>query len=386
MIFIEEFPDYCETLTDAPRIYKEESAFDILSSIIGRRIYLQWGEDRIYPNIYKIYIGKSTAYRKSTMQKIQKRFVENIIGFDSLLANRFSYEGLIAYIEKQSHVISYFDEFANLYEILMKNYTLSPEAFLTEVFECPDLKREGALVSKNIILKDVFINIIGATTESWFLKNMNEQSIRGGFLPRFLFVWAKNKESTMPIPSEPDKSQRGLLLGRLKGIMELVGDGGSVPMVISREAKNVYVRFHDLLDRNYLNTDSLYSPFYSRALTYVLKYSMLIAIDNESSFTISESSMEKAVIKIDRLLKGFQEFTNEEVTFNKYQATRKRVKGFIDGRGEVNKKELLQGLKMPTKDLQVVLQTLLEEETLHVRVVKSGNNKRTNLYSINGKQ
>jgi hypothetical protein len=384
--FIEEFPDYCETLTDAPRIYKEESAFDVLSSIIGRRIYLQWGEDRIYPNIYKIYIGKSTAYRKSTMQKIQKRFVENIIGFDSLLANRFSYEGLISFIEKQSHVISYFDEFANLYEILLKNYTLSPEAFLTEVFECPDMKREGALVSKNIVLENVFINIIGATTESWLLKNMNESSVRGGFLPRFLFVWAKEKESTMPIPSTPDKKQQGLLLGRLKGIMELVGDGEPVPMIMSNEAKNVYVRFHDLLDRNYLNTDSLYSPFYSRALTYVLKYAMLIAIDYENSFTISESAMEKAIIKIDHLLKGFQEFVNEEVTFNKYQATRKRVKDFITARGEVMKKELLQGLKMPTKELQIVLQTLLDEETLHVREIKSGNNKRTNLYSINGKQ
>ncbi|MBC8548433.1 MAG: DUF3987 domain-containing protein [Candidatus Brocadiales bacterium] len=385
MIFIEEFPDYCETLTDAPRIYKEESAFDVLSSIIGRRIYLQWGEDKIFPNIYKIYIGKSTAYRKSTMLKIQKRFVENIIGFDSLLANRFSYEGLVGFIEKQSHVISYFDEFANLYEILMKNYTLSPEAFLTEIFDCPDLKREGALVSKNIILKNVFINIIGATTESWLLKNMNETSIRGGFLPRFLFVWAKKKDCTMPIPSAPDKKQRSLLLGCLKGVMELVGDGEPVPMVMSRDAKNVYVRFHDLIDRKYLNTDSLYSPFYSRALTYVLKYAMLIAIDYESSFTVSETSMEMAVIKIDRLLKGFQEFTNEEVTFNKYQATRKRVKDFISDRDEVNKTELLRGLKMPTRDLQVVLQTLLDEETLHVREVKSGNNKRTNLYSINGK-
>ena len=386
MIFIEEFPDYCETLTDAPRIYKEESAFDILSSIIGRRIYLQWGEDHIYPNIYKIYIGKSTAYRKSTMQKIQKRFVENVIGFDSLLANRFSYEGLISFIEKQKHVISYFDEFANLYEILLKNYTLSPEAFLTEIFECPDMKREGALVSKNIVLKDVFINIIGATTESWLLKNMNESSVRGGFLPRFLFVWAKEKESTMPIPSAPDKRQRGLLLGRLNGIMELVGNGEPVPMVMSNEAKNVYVRFHDLLDRNYLNTDSLYSPFYSRALTYVLKYAMLIAIDYENSFTITESSMEMAVIKIDRLLKGFKEFTNEEVTFNKYQATRKRVKDFINAKGEVMTKDMLQGLKMPAKELQGVIQTLLDEETIHARPIKSGNNKMTNLYSINGKQ
>jgi len=385
MIFIEDFPDYCETLTDAPRIYKEESAFDILSSIIGRRIYLQWGEDRIFPNIYKIYIGKSTAYRKSTMQKIQKRFVENIIGFDSLLANRFSYEGLISFIENQSHVISYFDEFANLYEVLKKSYTLSPEAFLTEVFECPDMKSEGALVSKNIILKNVFINIIGATTESWLLKNMNESSVRGGFLPRFLFVWAKEKENTMPIPSEPDKSQRGLLLGHLKGIMELVGDGDPVPMVMSSEAKNVYVRFHDLLERKYLNTDSLYSPFYSRALTYVLKYAMLISIDCENSFTISESSMEMAVIKIDRLLKGFQEFTNEEITFNKYQATRKRVIKFIADRGEVGKSNLLQGLKMPTKDLQTVLNTLVEEETIHVRRLKSANHKMADLYSMNGK-
>ncbi len=386
MIFIEAFPDYCETLTDAPRIYKEESAIDILSSIIGRRVYLQWGEDHIYPNIYKIYIGKSTAYRKSTILKIQKRFVENVIGFNSLLANRFSYEGLISFIEKQSHVLSYFDEFANLYEVLMKNYTLSPEAFLTEIFECPDMKREGALVSKEIILNNVYINIIGATTESWLLKNMNETSIRGGFLPRFLFVWAKKKECTMPIPSSPDKAQRGLLLGRLKEILETVGDGEPMPMVMSSEAKNMYVRFYELIERKYLDTDSLYSPFYSRALTYVLKYAMLISIDYEETFTISESSMEKAVLRIDRLLNGFREFVNEEVTFNRYQATRKRVKDFITARGEVKTKELLQGLKMPTKDLQVVLNTLLEEETLHVRQEKSGNNKVANLYSINGKQ
>ena len=386
MIFIEAFPDYCETLTDAPRIYKEESAIDILSSIIGRRVYLQWGEDHIYPNIYKIYIGKSTAYRKSTILKIQKRFVENVIGFNSLLANRFSYEGLISFIEKQSQVLSYFDEFANLSEVLMKNYTLSPEAFLTEIFECPDMKREGALVSKEIILNNVYINIIGATTESWLLKNMNETSIRGGFLPRFLFVWAKKKECTMPIPSSPDKAQRGLLLGRLKEILETVGDGEPMPMVMSSEAKNMYVRFYELIERKYLDTDSLYSPFYSRALTYVLKYAMLISIDYEETFTISESSMEKAVLRIDRLLNGFREFVNEEVTFNRYQATRKRVKDFITARGEVKTKELLQGLKMPTKDLQVVLNTLLEEETLHVRQEKSGNNKVANLYSINGKQ
>ena len=159
-----------------------------------------------------------------------------------------------------------------------------------------------------------------------------------------------------------------------------------MPMVMSREAKNVYVRFHELIESNYLKTDSLYSPFYSRALTYVLKYAMLIAIDYENTFEISEESMEKAVIRIDILLKGFREFVNEEVTFNKYQATRKRIIEFITTRGEVKRKELLQGLKMSSKDLQTVLTTLLDEETIHVRQQKSRNNKDANLYSINGNQ
>ena len=175
-------------------------------------------------------------------------------------------------------------------------------------------------------------------------------------------------------------------MGRLNDIMELVGNGEPVPMVMSNEAKNVYVRFHDLIDRKYLNTDSLYSPFYSRALTYVLKYAMLIAIDYENSFEITEASMEKAVIRIDRLLKGFQEFVTEEVTFNKYQATRKRVKDFITARGEVMTKDMLQGLRMPTKELQVVIQALLDEETIYAQPIKSGNNKTINLYSIKGKQ
>ncbi len=96
--------------------------------------------------------------------------------------------------------------------------------------------------------------------------------------------------------------------------------------------------------------------------------------------------MEKAVIRINRMLKGFRQFVNEEVTFNKYQATRKRVIDFITTRGEVKTKELLQGLKMTSKDLQTVLTTLLDEETIHVRRLKSGNNKVAHLYSINGKQ
>ncbi len=112
---------------------------------------------------------------------------------------------------------------------------------------------------------------------------------------------------------------------------------------------------------------------------------MLIAIDYENSFTISELAMEKAVIKIDRLLNGFREFVNEEVTFSKYQATRKRVLEYIKNKGEVKRKDLLQGLKMTSKDLQTVLTTLIEEETIHMRPMKSGNNKTAHLYSVNGK-
>jgi hypothetical protein len=41
---------------------------------------------------------------------------------------------------------------------------------------------------------------------------------------------------------------------------------------------------------------------------------------------------------------------------------------------------------MSSKDLGAVLTTLVEEETIHLRKVKSANHKMTEFYSINGKQ
>ncbi|MGR3220853.1 MAG: hypothetical protein ACUZ8H_13705 [Candidatus Anammoxibacter sp.] len=227
MIFLEEFPDYCETITDAPRIYKEEVGFDILSCIVRRQAFIQWGESRIYPNIYKIYIRQSTFFRKSTIQKIGKRFIEDVLGHDFTLGNRFSYEGFVKFLCNNSTAFLHYDEFANLYELIKNSYTLSPEALLTELYDCPDFKREANLAGKNdedgaIDLRDIFLNIFGATTEAWLLKNLNESSIRGGFISRFLFVRAKEKTSSMPIPSEPDKTQRDLLLDRLRNIQDIV--------------------------------------------------------------------------------------------------------------------------------------------------------------------
>jgi len=84
------------------------------------------------------------------------------------------------------------------------------------------------------------------------------------------------------------------------------------------------------------------------------------------------------------LLSGFRDFTNEEVTFNKYQSNRKRVKDFIKNRDEVCKSKLLQGLKMSSNDLQTILVTLIDEDTIRMRKVKSANHKMTEFYSING--
>ncbi|MGR3220852.1 MAG: hypothetical protein ACUZ8H_13700 [Candidatus Anammoxibacter sp.] len=116
-------------------------------------------------------------------------------------------------------------------------------------------------------------------------------------------------------------------------------------MVLSNEAKNVYVRYHEQIEKNCLNSDSLYSPFYNRGLTYVLKYSMLISLDYEERLVISDTSMEMAVERIDRLLEGFKEFVADEITFNKYQSERKRVVDFMQGKGGLMRKDLLQGLK-----------------------------------------
>lgn len=52
--------------SDAPREYHVAAGLAVIAATVENRVYLPFGGDRIYPNVWALLLGPSSFFRKST--------------------------------------------------------------------------------------------------------------------------------------------------------------------------------------------------------------------------------------------------------------------------------------------------------------------------------
>ena len=72
---IDLYLDYVSSTIDSPDIYHITSAILIISLLLERKVYFQFGTQQIYANIWAVIVAPSTTYRKSSSINIAKNFI-----------------------------------------------------------------------------------------------------------------------------------------------------------------------------------------------------------------------------------------------------------------------------------------------------------------------
>jgi hypothetical protein len=63
------YEQYWTPTTDAPREYLVACGLVTVGTVLSHRVYLPFGGDRIYPNLWVVLLGPSSTYRKTTTVK-----------------------------------------------------------------------------------------------------------------------------------------------------------------------------------------------------------------------------------------------------------------------------------------------------------------------------
>src|SRR6187399_1467737 len=63
---LRDYEDYWLPTSDAPRVYQVACAMSTLSTVVSNRIWLPFGGQHIYCNLWILILGPSSFYRKST--------------------------------------------------------------------------------------------------------------------------------------------------------------------------------------------------------------------------------------------------------------------------------------------------------------------------------
>jgi len=379
---IKQYMDYVCPTTDAPDIFHEVSAISIISTLLARKVFFNFGTQSIYPNIWAVLVAPSTTYRKSTSINIAKTIIRN--WFEKfLLPEEFSQEALMEYFSiNGAKGILVWSEFGAFLASSQKQYMSGIKEFLADIYDCPDFKKR-LLKKESYLIVDPYINILTATTLDWFLRSIEESDIMGGFLPRFIYVVAtkKDKKKIMAFPGPPDYEK----LNKFIKYLTLLCFEGEIKF--DNESMEIYEKWitlhEEMIDKQSIN--QTISGFYGRLGTTCLKLAVIFQISEDRKKVVKANAMKRAVNFAEKLKENIYILLSDKIGFSREEREKKKVLELIQEKGIIDRSVLLRYSGMKSKTLDEYLSTLMEEGRIEkiVTDIKYRNRKKTEYRFIN---
>lgn len=412
--FIKNFYDYVITITDAPDQFIISAALVLLSSILGRRACIDWfGGSLLYPNLFVLLVGESTLLRKSTVINIAKKLILEIIPYLKL-AEQFSWEGLVDEMgypidengklvlpkdknsltpEQKAQKIWLIDEYAAFLQgVNKKAYMADLKLLLTELYGCPPvylrrLRKESAQITQP------YLNILGGTTADVFIKALDPEDLKSGFLQRHLLVLSKERSRFI---SRPVTGRKEIWKELGKWLIKKSSQVNK--MQWSKEADLLFfdkwVTSHENPNKSSMEDMKILGSYYGRLKDYCAKFSMLyeLSFSEGSNNIISEEAVKMAIALTEYQKKVVNYFLTEETAGDDLvlqcrekilEILRERRK---QGKENTSRREILIVIEKKYRKIEIyekALKILQDEGLISAQWSENKNRTTTYIYWLN---
>jgi hypothetical protein len=221
---------------------------------------------------------------------------------------------------------------------LNKNsYSSGMITILTDLFDCPDAFKYTTRNKRPIILDNVYVNMLAATTPEWLATNLPEEAFEGGFMSRVIWVVKHWRDRVIALEDEPDPDDLKKLIKMLKYIKK----EHKGPMIFSSEAKDWYVKWYERNSMMASDSEKM-SGFNERLPDTMIKIAMLIQASEQPGKLVLELGYLKQSEKIMRwvLDKMFRAF--DATDLSRLGQLRRRINDIVDHYGEITQREILR--------------------------------------------
>lgn len=352
--------------TDAPREYLIPCGLSTIGTAIGNRIYVPFGGDRIYPNLWNVLLGPSSTFRKSTtVKQVRQTLVRLCEGQNAglLFPDEFSKEALVARLDERAQGLLTYSEFSGALAAFSRDYMSGIKELLADLYDSPP-KYERIVGQKTLVAKDVCISLLAASQTDWLLEKLRETDIRGGFMARMTFWPAFYKRRFIALPPEPDARVGNDLIRHLNQIRGLGG-----PVTIPSSCRD---RYSDWLQDHERELDTLpgagnLSPFWSRLSVTTLKIAVILNAATAGTLRLDDAALEGAIGLTEFLKASLGYLFKEEMAFTKGMRDRKKVLAMIERRPGISYRDICRNGNLLKRELDPVLDTLRAEQQVQIK-------------------
>ena len=304
--WIETYFKYTEE-TESPKIYHRWVAMSVIASVLRKKVWLNFGRLRIYPNLYVVLVSEPGVSRKSQAISYGLKLLNGVPDVVTS-ADSITREALLEDLQKCeiktqlpngeefSHcslsVISReFESFLG-----QKKENTKMVVLLTDLFDCEELPWKYRTKNQGTnVLPSIFFNLIGATTPESLASSLPSTAIGGGLTSRIVFVWSQGKNKKIPIP--PDPLFKEELIHDLNIIARLTGS-----YEFSTSGRKFWIDWYNNFDEmspTRLCRDRAFNGWYSRKPLYILKVAQVLAASVSNELLIHDITIDKAIKVIE---------------------------------------------------------------------------------------
>lgn len=301
------FKDYFRSVeaTESARICHRWAAISTIASLLGDKVYINFGGTKVYPNLYIMIVGTAGS-RKSTAIKYSAKLLREV-KYGNLAAAATSreqfFEDFASVLDQDSRdnysaglldpedldklstnytvVADEFNDFAGLNNVGM--YTSLANLWdYTGVFEYRP--KHG----KKVAIINPILNLLAGNTPDGFAAAFPANVLNQGLVSRTLIINAGKIRQKLYWPDPPDASVIKSLAEKLSLVKTLVGE-----IIISPGAKAV---LKDIYEHWNNVEDSRFASYGSRRYRQLLKLCIIMAASHGGLIVNKETVIEANTI------------------------------------------------------------------------------------------
>jgi hypothetical protein len=372
--WISAFSAAIDPISEAPSAYIIWSAISVISAVLKKKVFVQRGTYRVYPNQYIVLVGPPGVGKGSAIHpahsfiKDYKPLLSNYLSdritapkIIEKLANGFDAPGIIngqVVVQKESTCCLQATELATFLGSSDWMTSFLCDTWDRNEFEY-DTKNKGTSH-----IKDMCVSLIGACTPD-FIRKINgtrnaTDAINGGFTARTMFVFANEKSKKLAWPVALENTNGGKeTIANLRHDLELIAQVKG-EFSFDSEAHYEWIKFYNSI--NHQDSDSdVVRYFKSRQDVHVMKVAMCLSAATSDVLCIDRWCLTTAIALVKGVLdtldiafRGVGESSLAEATA--------KIQSYIERKGVTTRSELVRDnhRHCTMEDLDRILNTLMQ--------------------------
>lgn len=286
-----------EPRTEPSYAFHLAGALAAMDTLLGRRVYWQFGNTTLFAQDYYLLAGSVAAARKSTALNCAARVIRCLETESTpyRMAEGFSYEALPDEFQEWPLRLLLLDEFTSLLVQQQKDYGKGIAQTLNSMWQGVDkirLRFRTRDKSKAVVIENPVLTILAATSLELLQANLRAGD-HGGFTSRLLPFYAEGDSKDLPEPLPIEQHEVEALAEKLKRLCE--GVSGAARW--TPDAAKLWAEWYCQEKRNAAANPS---GFASRRGDHVRKLALKLQVSKDGGLDVTDTALADAITIADK--------------------------------------------------------------------------------------